>query len=661
MASISHQSGRNVMSFQTPGSLAGTLADYERRGSSNGKQSMTQQVTYQEHVRQDAPSVDSIYQRALPSLHMLRWRPMFHLQAPMGWMNDPCAPAYDPATKTYHLCFQWNPKRNLYGKIAWDSITWGHATSKDLIHWTVSSAALIKPTAWYDAKGCFTGCMVPTGFDGSSGTLTVFYTGVSRLPLHYTLPYQKQTETLNIVQSQDGGSTWRKYKANPIHPEPPVGVEVSGWRDPYVMHWPSIDRLLDRPAGEQNLYGIISGGIKGETPTAFLYAVNRQNLPEWIHLSSLLDLGLNHNISRWSGDMGVNWECANFITLTDDQDSTSREFIIVGAEGADMMHPNSTFAEYPQEETKFPRAERSLQWMCGSLYAEPSANGGTRPKMKYEYGGRFDHGCMYGVNSFHDPVTLKHVAFGWITEEDLPQKLVDRQNWSGMISIPRELNLVTLRGVTGALTSSLQEITSIEATPESEHTFTVRTLGMRAAAHVEGLRQATREVPLQGERELTNAGSCGLDVQTCRFEVAANLAVADGCSRIGLTIYHSQDHDINQATSIHLTPSTETVTIERPDLSHIDPDILTFAEKAPFTLFSFTDGSREHLQIRAWFDESVLEVFINDRCTFATRIYPATKRCWGITFWAEDEGPRPSRVVEAKAWDGLRADIRIVT
>jgi beta-fructofuranosidase len=299
--------------------------------------------------------------------------------------------------------------------------------------------------------------------------------------------------------------------------------------------------------------------------------------------------------------------------------------------------------------------------MCGSLHAVHSENGGVVPKLKYEYGGRFDHGCMYGVNSFFDPVTSKQVAYGWITEEDLPQKLVDRQNWSGMISIPRELNLVTLRGVTGALVSNLSEITSVEAVPESGGAFTIRTLGMRASSHVEGLRQDTREVPFQGPAELTNAGSCGLDVQTCRFEVTATMAVADGCSRIGLTIYHSQDHDINRATSIHLTISTETITIERPDSSRIDPDILTFAEKAPFTLFSFADGRRETLRIRAWFDESVLEVFVNDRCTFATRVYPPTKRCWGIKFWAEDEGLEASRVLEAKAWDGLRADIRVVT
>jgi beta-fructofuranosidase len=39
------------------------------------------------------------------------WHPLprFHLKAPRGWLNDPCAPGYDPATGTYHLFYQCPP------------------------------------------------------------------------------------------------------------------------------------------------------------------------------------------------------------------------------------------------------------------------------------------------------------------------------------------------------------------------------------------------------------------------------------------------------------------------------------------------------------------------------------------------------------------------
>jgi beta-fructofuranosidase len=49
-------------------------------------------------------------------------------------LNDPCAPGYDPRTGLFHLFYQWNPHSH-----AWDKISWGHATSKDLLHWDHAS------------------------------------------------------------------------------------------------------------------------------------------------------------------------------------------------------------------------------------------------------------------------------------------------------------------------------------------------------------------------------------------------------------------------------------------------------------------------------------------------------------------------------------------
>jgi len=59
-----------------------------------------------------------------------RWRPRSHVIAPAGWMNDPCGPMYDPVQDLYHIFYQWHPQH-----INWGNISWGYATSKDLITW----------------------------------------------------------------------------------------------------------------------------------------------------------------------------------------------------------------------------------------------------------------------------------------------------------------------------------------------------------------------------------------------------------------------------------------------------------------------------------------------------------------------------------------------
>lgn len=67
----------------------------------------------------------------------------------------------------YHLFYQYNP----YSAV-WGNITWGHAVSRDLIHWLYLPLAMV-PDSWFDAAGVWTGSatLLP------DGRIVMLYTG----------------------------------------------------------------------------------------------------------------------------------------------------------------------------------------------------------------------------------------------------------------------------------------------------------------------------------------------------------------------------------------------------------------------------------------------------------------------------------------------------
>ena len=138
-----------------------------------------------------------------------KFRPQYHHTPAYGWMNDPNGMFYKDGV--YHLYYQWNP----YGSM-WENMTWGHSTSKDLIHWEHHPAAIEA-----DALGTiFSGsCVV----DKKQNQVVAFYTSAARC----------QTQSMAI--SKDNGMTFEKFAGNPVL----VSTEED-FRDPKAFWNPEI-------------------------------------------------------------------------------------------------------------------------------------------------------------------------------------------------------------------------------------------------------------------------------------------------------------------------------------------------------------------------------------------------------------------------------------
>ncbi len=78
-------------------------------------------------------------------------RPLFHFTPKFGWMNDPNGCWKDTTSDTYHIYYQYNPNDTVWGM----PLYWGHASSKDLLHWEDHKIAIRAP----DWAGAYSGSM----------------------------------------------------------------------------------------------------------------------------------------------------------------------------------------------------------------------------------------------------------------------------------------------------------------------------------------------------------------------------------------------------------------------------------------------------------------------------------------------------------------------
>ena len=149
-------------------------------------------------------------------------RPQIHFSPAANWMNDPNGMVY--FNNRYHLFYQYYPDSTV-----WGPMHWGHAISKDLVHWEHLPIALYPDTLGYIFSGSAVADINNTsgfGKDGKVPLVAIFTHHDPKGEKAGTSTYQNQS----IAYSLDDGKTWTKYADNPVIKNP----GVKDFRDPKV-------------------------------------------------------------------------------------------------------------------------------------------------------------------------------------------------------------------------------------------------------------------------------------------------------------------------------------------------------------------------------------------------------------------------------------------
>jgi len=218
------------------------------------------------------------------NLYRERLRGQFHFSPQRGWNNDPNGCVF--FSGEYHLFFQHNP----YGW-AWGNMHWGHAVSKDLVHWEELGDKL-----WPDALGpIFSGSAVvdwknTSGLGGVGGDKD----GQPPLVLFYTAA---GNPTVQCLASSTDGRNFTKFAGNPI-----LKQITGGNRDPKVIwHEPTKRWVM-----------VLYVELAGKHTVHFFTS---PNLKEWT-LASITD--------------GF-FECPDFFELPVDGDASRKKWVLLGA------------------------------------------------------------------------------------------------------------------------------------------------------------------------------------------------------------------------------------------------------------------------------------------------------------------------------------------
>lgn len=221
----------------------------------------------------EARQYEELKEKEIPSEE----RPLFHLAARTGWMNDPNG--FSEYNGIYHLFYQYYPY-----KPKWGPMHWGHAVSRDFVKWEYRPAVLA-PDTDADSAGCFSGSAVTL----DDGRHMIMYTGV----IAGQEPGDKDMQVQCLAFGD--GEEYVKYERNPIL----CAENLPGHLSSFDFRDPKINREAD------GTYSCVVCGCTEDRDARILYFTS-SNGTDWKFRSVLAEN---------NGRFGTVWECPDFFEL----------------------------------------------------------------------------------------------------------------------------------------------------------------------------------------------------------------------------------------------------------------------------------------------------------------------------------------------------------
>ena len=209
------------------------------------------------------------------------YRPSYHFTPLYGWMNDPNGMVYKDGE--YHLYFQYNP----YGS-KWGNMHWGHAVSKDLVHWEHLDPAIARDPVGHIFSGSSVLDKKNTAGFGKNAIIAI-----------YTNNSVNHDEVQCLAYSNDNGRTFTKYEGNPVL-TPFDGLK--DFRDPKVF-WYEKGKCW---------YMIVSA----DKETRFYKS---KNLKKWTYVSAF---------GKGLGQQPCQYECPDFFQLPVNGDKKKMKWVM---------------------------------------------------------------------------------------------------------------------------------------------------------------------------------------------------------------------------------------------------------------------------------------------------------------------------------------------